>query len=395
MTGTAVQKPVSSTGALPVPAEAAPLRLLRPIAQPADLLRAHEEARSLIKDVLKEGRDYGTIPGTDRPTMYKAGAERLAIAFGLFPQFSILEKEIDHDRVTTWVKRRKEFQGARGNRSFKGWVEEHGESRGLYRYVQVCEIVDRATGSVIGSYPGSASTMESKYIDRPRDSENTVLKMSAKRAFVGAILVVTGLSDQFSEVGRDEEDEVPRNMGETEPEELTLEAALAIPFPWKTPEKYSGKPLADLSDKMLRAVAKACDEKLDELGEDPYYERLLGATQMILEERESKRAASAEAAASTAAPVGELAEQPAAPAAEVTASADAPDDEALDPKEADTTSYEAKTRRLRELMKNPAIRASWRADLDRAILAGLRGRELNDAIARCEEAIKAAEEDVK
>lgn len=388
MTGTAVDKAVDNRA----PTEMAPLRLLRPIAQPADLLRAHEEARALITGVLKEGRDYGKIPGTDRPTMYKAGAERLAIAFGLFPRFTILEKEIDHDRVTTWVKRRKEFQGVQGSRTFKGWVEEHGESRGLYRYVQVCEIVDRASGSVIGSYPGAASTMESKYIDRPRDSENTVVKMSAKRAFVGAMLVVTGLSDQFSEVGRDEEDEVPRNLQE-EPEELTLEAALAIPFPWKTPEKYAGKPLADLSDKMMKTVAGVCEKKLEEVGEDPYYERLFQATQMILEDRAAKKAAAGAAAESTGAPVGEFAEQPATEGA-AAAEADA-GDEALDPNEADPTSFAAKTRRLRELMNDPAIRQTWRDDLSRAIVNGLRGQELDDAITRCETAIKAAEEDVK
>src|SRR6267142_694369 len=52
---------------------------------------------------------------------------------------------------------------------------------------------------VVGTIVGSASTMEAKYIDRPRDCENTVLKMAQKRAHVGAALGAFGMSDQFTQ----------------------------------------------------------------------------------------------------------------------------------------------------------------------------------------------------
>src|SRR5690606_10620038 len=62
-------------------------------------------------------------------------------------------------------------------------------------------------GVVIGEGVGSCSTMESKYIDRPRDCENTALKMAKKRAYVDATLTTFGLSDQFTQDVEDMEHE--------------------------------------------------------------------------------------------------------------------------------------------------------------------------------------------
>lgn len=184
-----------------------PAQLLIPIAAPAELARALEAARDLVANTLEDGRDYGTIPGTKRPTLYKAGAEHVTGAYGCYPRFRIVESEVDHDRVVPWTK------------TYKSGPPKIGSSMGLYRYVVECEIVSRTTGDVVGSFYGSASTMESKYVDRPRDSENTILKMAEKRALVGAVLVTFGLSDQFTQ---DLED-LPRGAAQGAEEE-TLDA---------------------------------------------------------------------------------------------------------------------------------------------------------------------------
>lgn len=52
---------------------------------------------AFVKTLMKDGIDYGTIPGTGKPTLYKPGAERLCTFFGLAPTFSIIEKEEDWD----------------------------------------------------------------------------------------------------------------------------------------------------------------------------------------------------------------------------------------------------------------------------------------------------------
>lgn len=177
-----------------------PARLLRPIAPPAEMMAVQNEMRAMVKDALKEGRDYGRVKGIDKPFLFKAGAERIALAMGCYyGQPRIVEREVDHDRVVQWQKRRKAWKNRHsGDREFD-WEIETGESLGLYRYVLAVPVINRATGEVVGEGIGSCSTMESKYIDRPRDAENTAIKMAHKRALVAAGLLAFGLSDEFTQ----------------------------------------------------------------------------------------------------------------------------------------------------------------------------------------------------
>lgn len=192
--------------------------LIRPVAPPSEVLAAQNETRELIAKALERGRDYGEIPGTNKPTLLKPGAERICAAFGAFPRYTVVELEVDHDRAVEYVKRTWKWGQKRGE---KVWTETPGKSEGLYRYVVQCELVHRASGVVIGQGLGSCSTMESKYIDRPRDLENTVIKMAEKRALVGAVLNTFGLSDQFTQDVEDLPQEAP---APTEPaEEPTYE----------------------------------------------------------------------------------------------------------------------------------------------------------------------------
>jgi hypothetical protein len=179
------------------PGSRAPLGLLKLVAEPPALLAHQEEMRNLVMDILTEGRDYGRIPGIDRPVLFKPGAERVTLSFGCFSRFRIVEVEADHDRPVQWRKRKREWDPEiRGKFT---WSEEIGESIGLYRYVIECEIVHRETGLIIGSCLGVCSTMETRYVDRPREMENTIAKMAEKRAHVGAALNAFGLSEQFTQ----------------------------------------------------------------------------------------------------------------------------------------------------------------------------------------------------
>lgn len=174
--------------------------LMRPTVTPAAMIEAHKEISALISQALESGKDYGTIPGAgDKPTLLKPGAERLAAAFGTMPRYSVVEQDIDHDRSVPWSKRKKVWRNQfKGDKSYD-WTEETGASFGLYRYVIRCELVRRDEGVIVGDGLGSCSTMESKYVDRPRDCENTVLKMAQKRALVAAVLNAFGLSDRFTQ----------------------------------------------------------------------------------------------------------------------------------------------------------------------------------------------------
>ena len=55
---------------------------------------------SFVRQVMKDGVDYGTVPGTDKPTLLKPGAEKLTTLFGLTPQFPIVREVEDWDGGT-------------------------------------------------------------------------------------------------------------------------------------------------------------------------------------------------------------------------------------------------------------------------------------------------------
>jgi hypothetical protein len=207
------------------------LTLVTPIAKPLELIKYHAEVAKLIQEGLTENTDYGTIPGTDKPTLLKPGAERLCLAFGATPKYTLVSAEIDHHREVQWEKKKKKWRNEyKGDRRFDNVIEQ-GTSIGVYRYVYKCTIV-RPDGRILGECEGVCSTMESKFVDRPRDCENTAAKMAQKRAFVGAVLSAFGLSNRFTQDVEDDfvEAEVvsdsPQKESQTSKDEPTAKEKL-------------------------------------------------------------------------------------------------------------------------------------------------------------------------
>ncbi len=89
-----------------------------------------------VKAVMVDKTDYGVIPGTDKPTLLKPGAEKLNTLFGLSSRFTIIEKETD------WTGK------------------EHGGEPFFY-FVYRCQLWrgDRQ----IAESDGSCNSMEKKY----------------------------------------------------------------------------------------------------------------------------------------------------------------------------------------------------------------------------------------
>jgi ribosomal protein L37AE/L43A len=96
-----------------------------------------------MKSLMKEGVDYGTIPGSTKPALLQPGADKLGNLFGLTLQYEFLEKEED----------------------WKG--ERYGEP---FFYYQVRARVYRGD-FLLGEGVGSCSSWESKY--RWRKAERT------------------------------------------------------------------------------------------------------------------------------------------------------------------------------------------------------------------------------
>lgn len=121
---------------------------------------------------LKRGTDFGVIPGTKQPSLFKAGAQKIANAFGLLQHFTV-ESSIEDAQTPVFFYRVR---------------------------CDLVKIAQDGTEYVFTTGHGSANTMERRNgRNSPWDSANATLKMAEKRALTAAVLSVSGLSDLFSQ----------------------------------------------------------------------------------------------------------------------------------------------------------------------------------------------------
>lgn len=181
--------------------------VLRPT--PIDaLIERKEHLDEAVRKLMKEGSDFGTIPGCGpKRTLLKPGAEKACAAFGLAPKFEIDRRDL---------------------------ADGHRE------YVIVSEVVSIASGVAVGQGVGSCSTMESRYrfrrgVENPNiaDTYNTVLKIAKKRALVDAVLTTLGMSDLFTQdledIGPDDNDRATPAPARRETKRSTPPEAKAEP----------------------------------------------------------------------------------------------------------------------------------------------------------------------
>ncbi|MBP2635521.1 MAG: hypothetical protein H6Q72_1428 [Firmicutes bacterium] len=173
----------------------------------ADMETKLELVQKFFKRVMRKDEDYGIIPGTEKPSLLKPGAEKLLALYNF----------------ASVVKEKKEVRDLK---------------TGYYHAELVIQIVHRGTGIVVSEGVGEACSYESKYryrwafesdvpanIDKTTlvsktfeskkngkeykryrlenpdliDQWNTVLKMAKKRALVDATLAATGTSGIFTQ----------------------------------------------------------------------------------------------------------------------------------------------------------------------------------------------------
>lgn len=123
--------------------------------------------QQVIQKTLHQGHDFGIIPGTDKPTLLKPGAEKILMMMGLRSEFEIVDSTRDFEK-------------------------------GFFQYQVRCKLLRGNT--VITEGLGACNTREKKYMKMdPYTMDNTVLKMAKKRALVDAALLVASLSDVFTQ----------------------------------------------------------------------------------------------------------------------------------------------------------------------------------------------------
>lgn len=68
---------------------------MMPAMSVAQAVERYEALVGFVRQLMKADLDYGTIPGTDKKTLLKPGAEKLTTFFGLAKRFNVVEKVED------------------------------------------------------------------------------------------------------------------------------------------------------------------------------------------------------------------------------------------------------------------------------------------------------------
>lgn len=127
---------------------------------------------------LKRDTDFGVIPRTKTPSLYKSGAEKVILSYGLLQHYNIESK-----------------------------VEQFGNDP-FFFYAVRCDLVRVSSDGkeyVFASGLGSANTKEKRNgFNGAYDAANSSLKMAMKRAMVAAAINIGGLSSMFSQDIEDE-----------------------------------------------------------------------------------------------------------------------------------------------------------------------------------------------
>lgn len=177
----------------------------------------------IMREVMKNGEHYGTIPGTGgKPTLLKPGAEKLCLVFRLAPDYQTTEqKEGDHLTVISkctlmHIPSGQVFATGMGSCSTK---ESKYAYRQAARKCPVCgaEAIIKGKEEYGGGwvcfkkkhgcgtkFKNGDQAIEGQPLGRiPNedlaDQYNTVLKMSNKRALVAATLNATAASDIYTQ----------------------------------------------------------------------------------------------------------------------------------------------------------------------------------------------------
>ncbi len=199
-----------------------------PVVSPEQYVAIRERIEALIRETFKEGVDYGVVPGTNKPTLLKPGAEKARSWFGYGSEFPKDRERETHDRDGDY-----------------------------FEAVYTCRMFDPSTGVTVAECEGSTSSDEARYWNarhdvkqgkRPQrlaDQVNTIRKMAQKRAYVGAALFACALSGRFTQ---DVED-LPRGA---------LGGVPTDPLDWAFPVgKHQGVKVKDAPEGYLKwAVSK-------------------------------------------------------------------------------------------------------------------------------------------
>jgi hypothetical protein len=251
----------------------------------ANLKARYDTLVLATKEVLKEGIDYGVIPGTKQRTLLKPGAEKLSTLFDMRPSFPLQDKTEDWEGGFFYYRYRCDLVTAQGEfiASAEGSCNTKEKKYRWRVQARKCPTCNNETiikgkeeygggwlcfkkkGGCGFKFKDGDQSIERQTVGRIEnpdvyDQVNTVQKMAQKRALVAAVLVATGASEFFTQ---DLEDIIEGVVTNVEPEPETAQArrpAQATPQPQGQQQPNAKKP-APLS-KLYERFANLYDEAM-------------------------------------------------------------------------------------------------------------------------------------
>lgn len=256
----------------------------------ADMKRNRNLTQEFFRDVMVKGIDYGVIPGTDKPTLLKPGAEGLCELYGYAPT-------LKHVQET------------------KDW------EAGFLRSVVTIQLVQRGSGEVVAEGIGECNTREARYFwrwipewtlrkdfpdlwevrqtfktqerkgrngpfkvyrienDDPFTLWNTVTKMAKKRALVDATLSATRSSGLFTQGEAALDDWIDADFEEVADGEYEEKPAAddGDPGPQEPPEQAQRRQRASNTPKGQQAAPAAQEPAQQPAADKPKAEPAPGA----------------------------------------------------------------------------------------------------------------------
>lgn len=156
--------------------------------------------QAVVQKALKQGHDYDTIPGTQKPTLLKPGAEKLLMLLGLTSEYEIVERVEDYNREIFAYTIRCIL--SKGNHKIAEGLGSCNSKEDKYRWRWVKEgdiPLDADKDTLKNRTTRYGSVQYRIENDEICSQANTILKMAKKRAQVDATLTVAALSEIFTQ----------------------------------------------------------------------------------------------------------------------------------------------------------------------------------------------------
>lgn len=204
--------------------------------------------QEVLAGVMKKGIHHDIIPGTNKPTLLKPGAEKILATFRIAAIPEIEDCSADGEiryRVTVKGVHQTTDTIVGAGVGECSSAEEKYAWRGV-----ICDEEWEATPESrrrikwYKGYQNRAPSSSKQVRTNPADAANTVLKMAKKRAMVDLCLTATAASDVFDQ----DLDDLPEEVRQTHQEKQ--KQANAVP---RVASGNKGKPATEAQCKLLRA----------------------------------------------------------------------------------------------------------------------------------------------